>query len=292
MTPASPRIHTATHTRNTCICFPSCLLPRFAPFHTLNPGLFLFPAPSTTIIVSAPFPSLLRLCSQRGVTMETGYNWWSWNVTIGIQLASARTRQSWMHADTHMLSIHYYVRHSGMLHTIMDVQTCVQKNIQCITATFQRQKAPFQELISLNKCILTWRVRMGKVKMTTLFTNQTWLLHLHKVYLHVFDMLLRFVFLIPKIKEPMCLLLCPRICQTCSHLCFYLTADRLYRQKPVTVTQMLSHFYKNPSLLSVTRKKINDVHYFLQSLTLYLSIMCKLLSKTNHKKRPLKCVYP
>lgn len=48
-----PTVHTASHSSS-----------RALPFS----------APSTAIIVSTPFAFLLRLCSQRDVAMETGYN--------------------------------------------------------------------------------------------------------------------------------------------------------------------------------------------------------------------------
>lgn len=61
------------------------------------------------------------LLSQRGVTMETGHNWWAWNITIGMH--NWPHAQSWVRTQTHFVLIHYYVRRSGFLHVFLAVQT-------------------------------------------------------------------------------------------------------------------------------------------------------------------------
>lgn len=70
------RTHRSTLTRSTCICFSFRLIPRLTLLHTHHPGLFLFTAPSTTIIVSTPFPSLLRLCTlSEALPWKLANNW-------------------------------------------------------------------------------------------------------------------------------------------------------------------------------------------------------------------------
>lgn len=61
------------------------------------------------------------LLSQRGVTMETGHNWWAWNITIGMH--NWPHAQRWVRTQTHNVPIHYYVRRSGFLHIFLAVQT-------------------------------------------------------------------------------------------------------------------------------------------------------------------------
>lgn len=72
-TPVNHRIHTArrTHTNNSLLTHETRFSCRGS--HCSHSRALPFSALSTTIIVSTPFPALLRLCSQRDVTMETGW---------------------------------------------------------------------------------------------------------------------------------------------------------------------------------------------------------------------------
>lgn len=53
------------------------------------------------------------LFSRRGVTMETGHNWWAWNVTIG------KCNHAHTHAQTHT-----HFAHSLVCKTLWDVAYC------------------------------------------------------------------------------------------------------------------------------------------------------------------------